>query len=219
MQYSSLKILSVCLLLALILGACMPGFAADDKPALITGSGILWVGMGRTPVVASNLPENAKSSSVTSSKPSVLKVGKQKDFGPYGWWMEPLKPGRAKITLKYKTGGKVRSVSGIFQVKNYPDPFEYIKINGKKVDLKKHQSNLFLQDYSKNAITINFKLKSGWKADRLLGDRIKGDEWKACTWKRNKALSLKGYDAADLVIDLKNTSTGALCSFEIIVTR
>ena len=219
MQYSSLKILSVCLLLALILGACMPGFAADDKPALITGSGILWVGMGRTPVVASNLPENAKSFSVTSSKPSVLKVGKQKDFGPYGWWMEPLKPGRAKITLKYKTGGKVRSVSGIFQVKNYPDPFEYIKINGKKVDLKKSQSNLFLKGYSKNSITINFKLKSGWKTDRLLGDRIKGDEWKACTWKKNKALSLKGYDAADLVIDLRNTSTGALCSFEIIVTR
>ena len=40
-----------------------------------------------------------------------------------------------------------------------------------------------------------------------------------CTWKKNKALSLKGYDAADLIIDLRNTSTGAICSFEIVVTR
>ena len=219
MKYSALKILSLFLLLALIVGACMPGFAEDEKPALITGSGVLWVGSGRSPVVAVNLPENAKSFSVTSSKPSVLKVGKQKDFGPFGWWMEPLKPGRAKITLRYRAGGKVRSVSGTFQVKNYPDPLEYIKINGKKVGLKKSQSNLFLEGYSKNAITINFKLKSGWKTTGLGGDRIKGDEWKECTWKKNKALNLKGYDAADLVIDLKNTSTGATCSFEIIITR
>jgi hypothetical protein len=219
MKSNTLKILSLCLLLALVLGACMPGLAEDDKPALITGGGILWVGMGRCPVVAVNLPANAKSFSVTSSKPSVLKVGKQKGFGPYGWWMEPLKVGKSKITLKYKTGGKTRSVSAIFQVRNYPDPFEYIKINGKKVDLKKRQSNLFLEGYSKNSITINYKLKSGWKVDRLLGNRIKGDEWEECTWRRNKALSLKSYDAADLSIDLSNTSTGAICSFEIIVTR
>ena len=219
MKYDTLKVLSLCLLLALIIGACMPGFAADDKPALITGSGILWVGSGKCPVVAINLPANAKSFSVTSSKPSVLRVGKQKGFGPYGWWMEPLKVGKSKITLKYKTGGKSRSVSATFQVKNYPDPFEYIKINGKKVDLKKSQSNLFLEGYSKNSITINFKLKSGWKATGLGGDRIKGDEWMECTWKKNKALSLKGYDAADLVIDLKNTSSGTTCSFEIVVTR
>ena len=219
MKYSSLKILYLCLLIALIVGTCMPGYAAGNKPALITGSGILWVGSGRCPVVADNLPANAKSFSVTSSKPGVLKVGKQKGFGPYGWWMEPLKPGKARITLKYRTSGKVKTVSAVFQVKNYPDPFEHIKINGRKVELKKRQSNLFLEGYAKNTITINFKLKSGWKAIGLGGDRIKGDEWKECTWKKNKALSLKGYDAADLIIELKNTSTGATCAFEIIVTR
>jgi hypothetical protein len=219
MKSNILKMLSLCLLLALIFGACMPGLAENDKPALITGSGILWVGSGKCPVVAINLPENAKSFSVTSSKPSVLKVGKQKGFGPYGWWMEPLKAGKSKITLKYKSSGRTRSVSAIFQVRNYPDPFEYIKINGKKVDLKKGQSNLFLEGYSKNSIAINYKLKSGWKVTGLGGDRIKGDEWMECTWKKNKALSLKGFDAADLIIDLKNTSSGTTCSFEIVVTR
>ena len=39
MKYSSLKILCLCLLLALIVGTCMPGYAAGNKPALITGSG------------------------------------------------------------------------------------------------------------------------------------------------------------------------------------
>ena len=218
MKLRASRILSMCLLLALLVGACMPGFAAA-KPALITGSGILWVGSGRSPVVAVGLPANAKSFTVTTSKKSVLKVGKESGFGPYGWWMEPIKPGKARITLKYKSGGKTKSVSAVFEVKNYPDPFKFIKINGKKVSLKKSQSNLFLEGYSKNRITINYGLKSNWKVVDKGGNRIKGDDWSECSWKKDKPLSLKGYDAADLVIDLKNTRTGATCTFEIIVTR
>ena len=214
------KVLSVlCLLLALVIGACLPGFAAAKKPELITGSGVLWVGAGKCPVVASDLPANAGSFTVKTSCKSVLKVGRQVGFGPYGWWMEPLKAGKAKITLKYKTGSKTKSIYATFQVKDFPDPFETIKVNGKKISLKKSQSNLFIEDYKKNAITINWKLKSGWKVTGRDGDRIKGEEWKACSWKKNKSLSLKGYDAADLVINLKNSKTGAVCSFEIVITR
>jgi len=218
MKLRASKILSLCLLLILAVSTCLPVHAAA-KPALITGSGVLWAGSGRCPVVAANLPANAKSFTVTTSKKSVLKVGKEKGFGPFGWWMEPIKPGKARITLKYKTGGKAKSVSAVFEVKNYPDPFKYIKINGKKVSLKKGQPNLFLNGYSKKTITINYKLKSNWKVTGRGGDRIKGDDWAECSWKKDKALSLKNYDAADLVIELKNTKTGATCNFEIIVTR
>jgi hypothetical protein len=220
MKFSkSTRALSLCLLLALILGACLPGFAESKKPALITGRGVLWVGSGRSPVVATNLPSDAKSFFVTSSKPSVIKVGRQKDFGPYGWYMEPLKPGKAKITLKYKTEGKTRSVSATFIVEKYPNPFEYIKVNGKKIKLKDGQSNLFLEDYNKNTITISYKLKRSWKLTGLEGNRVKGDIWYECDWKKGKAINLKGYNAADLVIDMEEVRGTATCSFEIIITR
>ena len=223
MKYSALKILSMCLLFALVVGACMPGFAEDDKPALITGSGILWVGLGRCPVVAINLPANAKSFSVTSSKPGVLKVGKQKGFGPYGWWMEPLKPGKAKITLKYKTGGKIKSVSATFQVKNYPDPFEYIKINGKKVDLKKNKFEFYSRNYKKKTFTVSFKLNAGWKLDSnpcpgayWIGDDF-GDGIK---WKNGKSFKLPAeYDRLCAAIDIVNKNTGDFFNYEIWFTK
>ena len=219
MKSKTRRTFTISLCLILIFCMALPIFGADDQPALITGNGILWVGAGKSPVVAANLPGNAKSFTVESGSRNVLKVGKQQGFGPYGWWMQPVKAGKAKITLKYKTGSKSRKVSGTFTVKKYPDPFEYIKINGRKVDLKKNRVNCIVQNYKKKTITVNFKLKKGWKVSGLSGSRVKGEDWIDLTWKKNKAISLKGYDAADLVIDLKNKNTGLECDYEIPVSR
>lgn len=218
MKKKALMVLALCLLLTLLAGSAMPGFAAK-KPALITGNGILWLTAGKCPVVAINLPSDATSFKVKTSDKSILKVGQQEGFGPYGWWMEPVKAGKATITLKYKTGGKNKSVKGTFQVKEYPKPFEYIKINDKKINLKKDQSFHMIQNYSKNKITVDFKVKSGWKVTECGGDRIKGDDWMAFTWKKGKSISLKGYDAADILIKLKNKKTGETCDYEIAVSR
>lgn len=219
MKNRSTKVLALALLFVLIAGTVLPCFAAEEAPYLITGSGILYLTVGKCPVVIGNLQSDAKSFSVTSSKPSVLKVGKEDGFGPISWWMKPVKTGTARITVKYKSGGKTWKVSGKFQVKEYPNPFAWIKINGKKIDLSKNRSMYMNTKYTKKSITIDYKLKSGWKKVSLGGCRIKGDDWIDVSWKKNKALSLKGYDAADLLISLKNAKTGETCDYEIVVTN
>lgn len=219
MKAKAIKALSLCLLAVLIIGASLPTFAAAEKPELITGNGIIYLTVDKCPVVAANLPEDATSFKVKSNNKAVLKVGKQEGFGPYGWYMKPMKVGTATVTLYYKSKGKTRSVSGKFKVRNYPDPFEYIKINGKKISLKKNRSFYMDNGYTKDSITVTYKLKSNWKVTGLGGCRIKDDDWIDVEWKKNKALSLKGYDAADLLIELKNTKTGATCDYEIAVSR
>lgn len=219
-NHKLLRMLSLCLALMMLWAAAMPVSAESNaKPKIITG-GIQWVGMGKGPVIISDLPDGAEIMSIKSSKPGVLKVGKGGGIGPHDLWKEPLKAGKSKVTVKYKVNGKPKSVSATFTVKVYPDPFEYIKLNSKKIDLKKNIAVLIVQNYDKNKVTIKFKLKSGWKlSQKCSGYRIKGDEWLDVTWENGKAISLKGYDAADLYIDVVNKKTGQTCNFEFAISR
>ena len=103
MKKKCLGLLSVCLLLALLAGAMLPAWAAA-KPSIQKES--VWVGSPKRSPILLDWPDGAEILSITSANKSMMKTGKQKDFGPWGIWMMPLKIGKCRITIRYKLDGK-----------------------------------------------------------------------------------------------------------------
>lgn len=220
MKKRVLSLLSLCLLLAVLSASMLPAIAAT-KPSIQKGD--LWVGSPKRTPILLDFPDDAKILSIKSANPSMLKVGKEKGFGPWGIWMLPLKVGKCRITIRYKLNGKTSSMSQVITIKKYPSPFAWIKVNGKKVDLKKNKFEFYSRNYKKKTFTVSFKLNAGWKLDSnpcpgayWIGDDF-GDGFK---WKNGKSFKLPAeYDRLCAAIDIVNKNTGDFFNYEIWFTK
>ena len=220
MKKKLLSLLSVCLLLTLLAGATLPAWAAE-KPSIQKDS--LWVGSPKRSPILLNWPEGAEILSITSSNRTMLKTGKQKDFGPWGIWMMPLKIGKCRITIRYKLDGKTYSMSQTIQIKKYPSPFAWIKVNGKKVDLKKHKFEFITKKYTGKTFTIAFKMNPGWKLDSspCPGAYWDGDEFvDGIRWKNGKSFKMPDrYTRLCAAIDLVDKNSGEFFNYEVWFTK
>ena len=216
MKNKLMRSFALCLLLVLLVGASLPGQAAA-KPSIITST--LWAGIGRCAVIVQNLPSDATSFSITSSNKAVIKAGCDDKKDANSLWVEPLKVGKSKITVKYRSGGKTRSVSTTFQVKKYPNPLAWVKINGKKISLSKNKLGYDCNNYKKTSITVDFKVSDGWKVQYLDGVRIRDDEYRDFKWKKGKAIKLAADQRAIIDIALINNKTGDEFFYMIFVDR
>ncbi len=211
------RIVSLCLLLTLLAGIALPGFAAAEK-VTIRGGSVLWIGTGKNAVLLDNLPENAKSFKITSDNKAVLKVGKSGNDA-FGMWMKPLKAGKSKVTVTYQTGNTTHKVVKTYKVKKYPNPFAWIKVDGKKLSVKKDLVFSEVTGYSKDKLTIDYKLNSGWKKTGLTGVKFRESGNVEFSWKKNKAFSIAKAGAVSIDIQLKNTKTGDVFDYIIVVSR
>lgn len=216
MKSKLLKALSLCLLLTLLAGLAVPGYAAE-KPS-IRGTRVLWIGTGKNAVLLDNLPSDARSFKIASSNPAVIKVGKSSNDA-FGMWMKPLKVGKAKVTITYKSGGKTRTIAGNYKAKKYPNPFAWIKVDGSALNVKKDLVMSEIPDWEKQTVTVNFKLNSGWKVTGLTGARFKAESTSMFKWKKNKAV--KFHDAGTIVlsIELENTKNGDPFAYLIMINQ
>ena len=134
---------------------------ADDKISIAPET--LWAGCEYTfGVQFNNMPESAKIVSIKSSKPSVIRATKD-GSEIYDTNLTPLKVGKSKITVTYKLDGEKKKVSATYKVKKYPSPYSYIKVNGKKIDIKNNKYYYDFNKYKKTSAKIEIKLKKGWK--------------------------------------------------------
>lgn len=209
------RVIALFLLLALLAGL-VPGYAAE-KPS-IRGTRVLWVGVGKCAVLLDNLPEDAAGFRISSSKKDVIKVGKDSDDA-FGMWMKPVKTGKSTVTITYKSGGKTRKISAQYKAKKYPDPFAWIKVDGKKLNLKKDKVAADVTGYKKNSVKVNFQLNSGWKLNSLSGMRFGQDGNTPFTWKKNKAVSFSNAGTLVFSIQLKNTKSGDLFEYLLMIDR
>ena len=218
MKNKLLRLLSLCLLATLLVGAALPALAATKKPTMSVYGNALYVGLGKTVLDVDNMPEGAKYKSITSSDKKVLKVGRDDGFvGFGGLWVKPLKAGKSKVTINYTCNGKSLKLTRTFTVKKYHNAFSWIKVNGKKVDLKKNRTRVILEKYKKTGATITFKLKDGWKVTACKGTDL--TEWKDFTWKNGKSFKIPALDSVDAFIWFKNKKTGEKYNYEIMFLR
>ena len=178
------RVIALFLLLALLAGL-VPGYAAE-KPS-IRGTRVLWVGVGKCAVLLDNLPEDAAGFRISSSKKDVIQVGKDSDDA-FGMWMKPVKTGKSTVTITYKSGGKTRKITAQYKAKKYPDPFAWIKVDGKKLN-------------------------------SLSGMKFGRDGNTPFTWKKNKAVSFSNAGTLVFSIQLKNTKSGDLFEYLLMVDR
>lgn len=220
MKKKLLSLLSVCLLLTLLASVMLPASAAT-KPSIQKEN--IWVGSPKRTPILLDWPDEARIVSIKSANPSMLKVGMQKDFSRWGIWMLPLKVGKCRITIRYKLKGKTYSMSQIMTIKAYPSPIAWIKVNGKKVDLKKNKFQFYSKNYKKETSNISFKLNPGWKLESnpcpgayWIGDDF-GDGIK---WKNGKSFKLPAeYDRLCAAIDIVNKDTGDFFNYEVWFTK
>ena len=216
MRNKLFKALSLCLLLSLLAGLSVQGYATA-KPS-IRGTRVLWIGTGKNAILLDNLPEDARSFKIASSNPAVIKVGKSSNDA-FGMWMKPLKVGKAKITVSYKSAGKTQKIAATYQAKKYPNPFAWIKVDGSELNVKKDKVMSEISDWEGQTVTVNFKLNSGWKVTGLTGMRFKTEGGTPFKWKKNKAVKFLGAGALVFSIELENAKNGDPFGYILIVNR
>jgi len=106
--------------------------------------------------------KGARIISVKSSRPKVLSVKKTSSGLTPGVRLIPHKIGRSKVTLTYRIGKKKYTTSAIYSVKE-PEVFQWIKVNGKKIDLNENRDSYWVTRYRRQNVTVKFKARSGWK--------------------------------------------------------
>ena len=207
MKNKLFKALSLCLLLSLLAGLSVQGYATA-KPS-IRGTRVLWIGTGKNAILLDNLPEDARSFKIASSNPAVIKVGKSSNDA-FGMWMKPLKVGKAKITVSYKSAGKTRKIAATYQAKKYPNPFARITVDGIELNLKKNKVAADVAGYTKKSVKVNFELNTGWKV---------GETNKAFTWKKNRAVTFGNAGTVVFSILLKNKKNNDEFEYLVMVSR
>ena len=215
MKNKLFKALSLCLLLSLLAGLAVPGFAAA-KPS-IRGTRVLWIGTGKNAILLDNLPEDARSFKIASSNPAIIKVGKSSNDA-FGMWMKPLKVGKAKITVSYKSAGKTQKIAATYQAKKYPNPFAWITVDGIELNLKKNKVAADVAGYTKKSVKVNFELNTGWKVKSLTGMKF-GETNKAFTWKKNRAVTFGNAGTVVFSILLKNKKNNDEFEYLVMVSR
>ena len=155
------RILSLILIVLLLTTIATPALAAKAKPSIIPTT--LWAKCDYFESVRfRNMPEKAKLVSIKSSNTKVIKVVKE-GSGIYDNYLEPLKAGKAKITVKYKIGSKSNTISATYTVKKYPNPLQSVEVNGTKVNIKANKFFYTVDGYTENSAKVKVKLAKGWK--------------------------------------------------------
>lgn len=196
MKRTLLKVLSLCLLLAVLAG----GASALAEPHLRKLT--LWLGATYATAVE-GLEHDTwyEILSVKSSKPKVLKV--RFDDGGTLVDLKPLRPGKSTVTVTYMEDDDSHTVSATYKVKKYPKPFVWIKVNGKSVNLKKKKFAVTFDDYRKKNVKVQFKLKKGWRIASLPLSTWNDSESSEATWKNGDTIELPMDRNAFLGIELR----------------
>ena len=201
-----IKKLSFVLVLAFILATIIPVTyteAAGNKPKIVTRT--LWVGSSIvSSIEIENFPDNAKIISIKSSRPKVVGV----DFcgpKPYDNVLHGLKPGKSKITIKYKVGKKTKTISAVFTVKAYPKAISSLKINGKKTSLKSFNGSVYVEQKTL-AASVDLKPAKGLKIQDVYAYKMKAysDKQVQFKFKNGKKFTVKKGYVADLSYTLIN---------------
>lgn len=137
---------------------------------------------------------------VTVSNKAVAKVVKStykmdgktyKDFFVLG-----KKPGKTKVSIKYKYNGNVKTKKVTVTVVEYPKPIKSLTVNGIKKKITKDRYLWYDQKYKKSKTTAKIKLvpADGWKIKRVNGDitYIKDNDYKTKRIKSPKSKITKG---------------------------
>ena len=130
----------------------------NGKPRLEGGT--IWMGRSEYWPSWSGLRGASKLVSITSSKKAVLGVKKGDSLG--NCTLLPKKPGSAKVTVVVKVNGKKMTLSANYTVKKYPNALKELKVDGKKVDLKKNKFGAQV-NVSKKKVKLDYKIAKGWK--------------------------------------------------------
>lgn len=118
-------------------------------------------------------PENAKVTSITSSKPSVIKI-KTHDGADKtncnSYYVIVGKAGKSKVTVKYKVGSKSYSLSATYTVLNFPNAIKKLTFNGESIDVPtsknpKNRGEVFGFTGTKGKVEL--ELADGWEFDSL----------------------------------------------------
>ncbi len=110
---------------------------------------------------------DCKLLSIKSSKPGVIRAEKDSEYDDlYSGTLMPVKLGKSKITVKYKYQGKTYTTSAVCTVKKYPNPFKFIKVNGKKINLKDNLFSYNVDHFKKTRVKVQYSLSKGWKVTR-----------------------------------------------------
>ena len=221
MRKSVVRMLAVCLLAMMLLGSMVPACAASKKPKLSIEGETLYVGRGETVITATDMPKGAKFNSISSSDTEVLTVGKHDGYDGFGGlWMKPLKAGESRVTVKYSYGGKNLKLTRDFTVKKYPKAFAWIRIDGKKINLKKNKFQISVESYKRKKARVTFKLNKNWKVKACGGTGFSSSLIEAIAWSPKKVIDLSRYDAQiNLYIDLVNKRTGDHFLYLIYLSR
>ena len=138
------------------------------KPKLKNGK--FWVNEGAS-ILYEGLSGNEEVVSIKSSKPKVIKVEKGQML--YLCSMYPKKAGSSKVTVVLKINGEKKTFSATYTVKKYPKVLTSLKVNGKKVDLKKNPQYAMVK-VKKDKTKVEFKTAKGWKVKCSYYDEKKG---------------------------------------------
>lgn len=112
--------------------------------------------------------------SVTVSDKSLAVVRKGTITGEYGekykaYFIVGKKPGKVKITVKYKLNGKIRSRKKTITIKPNPDAIQSLEINGSKKALKGEKAFIYNAKYTKTKVNVKIIPAEGWEITEAYG--------------------------------------------------
>ena len=186
------RLLSVAVALSMVLAGSGEVFAASNWTINLNSK--VFVGQTKSvSVMNSKTGKDGTITSVQSSKDAVIKVVKN-GSGSGAWYeIEPLKTGKAKITVEFKTdSGKQKTLSKTLTVKKYPKPIKSFTVNGKKIDTGKNKYKYTKSGYTKTKATIQMKVKEGWSINSASGNLYSSKSKKSKEIKSVKSKVKKG---------------------------
>lgn len=114
--------------------------------------------------------KEAKIVSVSSSKPAILKIYKEKSDNEYVFWASGEKAGTYELTINYlDEGGNIQSLKKRGKVLKYPKHIKSLRVNGKKVNVKKKKLHYRynVKKYKGTTPTVKLNLKKGWRITKI----------------------------------------------------
>ena len=166
--------------------------------------------------------ENATVKSVKVTNKAIAKV--KKDTYKYNgkkytnYLVVGKKPGKTKVSIKYKYKGKTSTKKVTLTVKEYPNAIQSLSINGKNITISGDKQFKYIKKYSKKKTKATVKLvpAEGWKISYVWGDTgyFKNNAYKSSVIKNAKTKVKKGtaitypkkHTDLWLMINLENSS-------------
>ena len=155
-----------------VAGTCVASAANDDWKLGCYGlEGDFWTGYsGSLYLYSDDVEYNEDIISAKSSNTKVAKITKEIDVDTYLYFLECKKAGKTTITVKFRTPDGDKTLKKTITVKKYPNEFKSLKVNGKKVNIKKNKF-YYNCTTSKKTVSIKGVLKKGWKIRKIEAKR------------------------------------------------